>query len=55
MSRMPVVRQISWPAVLPQLAVLGGLLALGTYATQTSDGVVLGAAIYLAYSIGSRC
>src|SRR5688572_16583375 len=54
MSRMPVVRQISWPAVLPQLAVLGGLIALGTYVTQTSGGVVLGAAIYLAYSICSR-
>ena len=54
MSRMPVVRQISWPAVLLQLAALGGAVALGTYVTQISDGGAIGAAAYLSYSIGSR-
>lgn len=51
---MPVVRQISWLALLPQLAALGGAMGIGVLLTQASSGIVLGAAAYLAYSIGSR-
>jgi tetratricopeptide (TPR) repeat protein len=54
MSRVPVVRQISWPAVLLQLAAVGGAIAVGVYVVRTSDGMILGAAVYLTYSIGSR-
>ena len=54
MSRTPVVRQISWPAVLPPLAALGGAMAIGVFVTRTSNGIILGAAAYLTYSLGSR-
>jgi tetratricopeptide (TPR) repeat protein len=52
-SRIPVTRQISWLAVLPQVAagaaagILGWLLA-GRY------GLMWGGAVYLLYSVGSR-
>lgn len=54
MSRTPVVRQISWPAVLPQLASLAGAVAIGVFVTRTSNGVILGTAAYLTYSLSSR-
>ena len=44
MSRTPVVRQISWPAVLPQFVALGGAMAIGVLVTRTSNGPILGAA-----------
>lgn len=56
MSRTPVVRQISWLAVLPQLAACGAATAIGTWLVRKPNGIgmMLGAATYLAYSIGSR-
>ena len=54
MSRVPVVRQISWIAVFPQLAALGGAMAIGVYVTRTPNGILVGCAAYLTYSIGSR-
>ena len=54
MSRTPVVRQISWLAVLPQIGALGGAMAIGVFLTRTSNGIVLGAVAYLTYSVGSR-
>lgn len=54
MSRPPVIRQISWPAVLPQLMALACAMAVGAYVAPRSNGTFLGAAAYLAYSIGSR-
>ncbi|HJT30655.1 MAG TPA: tetratricopeptide repeat protein [Pirellulales bacterium] len=40
--------------MIPQLAALGLAMAVGAHLTPTSNGVMLGAAAYLAYSIGSR-
>lgn len=40
--------------MIPQLAALGFAVAVGMYLTQTSNGVILGAAAYLAYANGSR-
>ncbi len=54
MNPAPVVRRISWPAVLPQLAALGGAVALGTQLVGPPNGVTFGAAAYLIYSFGSR-
>jgi hypothetical protein len=52
-SGTPIVRQASWPAVLPQ--ILAGLVAMVTgYLLAGRDGVQWGAVAYLAYSIGSR-
>ena len=54
MNSPPVVRQISWIAVLPQLTALACAVAIGVYLTQESDGIILGAIAYLIYSTGSR-
>lgn len=54
MSGPPVVRQISWFAMFPQFAAMGCAMAIGIYLAPRSNGVILGAAAYLAYSIGSR-
>lgn len=40
--------------MLPQLAAMLGAVAIGRYATGTLNGAILGGAVYLAYSIGSR-
>lgn len=53
-QRVPTVRPISWPATIPQLLVLSTAVTIGWFATQSTSGVVWGAAVYLIYSIGSR-
>ena len=50
----PVVRQVSWPATIPQFAFLTIAMLLGNYFVSTSNGVLIGASVYLAYSFGSR-
>lgn len=52
-SGTPIVRQISWPATLPQLIVLLVALAIG-YLLAGRNGVTWGGLAYLAYSVGSR-
>ena len=52
-SGTPIVRQISWPAVLPQLVALGIAIAIA-YVLGAPDAVLWGGMAYLAYSIGSR-
>jgi tetratricopeptide (TPR) repeat protein len=51
--RTPVVRQISWLATLPQLLAIVTAIVVAT-SFLGRRGVTLGAAVYLAYSIGSR-
>jgi len=53
-NRMPVVRQISWLATIPQFAALGVAMGLGWAFMGSAEGFVWGAAVYLAYSFGSR-
>jgi tetratricopeptide (TPR) repeat protein len=52
-SAVPTVRQISWPAVLPQLVALGAVIGIA-YLLGVPDAMLWGAVAYLAYSIGSR-
>lgn len=52
-SQTPIVRQVSWPAALPQFAALAAAMAIG-YLLGGRDGAPWGALAYLAYSIGSR-
>jgi hypothetical protein len=54
MSRVPVIRELSWPAVIPQMIALGCAVAIGWFFVPTPNGIALGAAAYLAYSFGSR-
>jgi len=53
-ARMPVVRQMSWRATLPQLAALGIAASIGWLLTRSTEGVVWGTLVYLVYSFGSR-
>ena len=52
-----MVRQVSWPLVLPQLAA-GAACVLIVYLTirpeKFVDAIMIGVGIYLVYSIGSR-
>lgn len=52
-SRTPVIRQTSWPALLPQLAALGTAIGVA-YALGAPDAMLWGPAAYLVYSFGSR-
>jgi tetratricopeptide (TPR) repeat protein len=52
-SRTPIVRQVSWPAVLPQVVALGGAVAIA-YVLGGPAAAPWGALAYLAYSMGSR-
>jgi tetratricopeptide (TPR) repeat protein len=51
--RVPLVRQISWPATIPQLLSLAAAITVGWFATQSATGVFCGAAVYLIYSFSS--
>jgi len=56
-SKTPFVRQVSWPLVIPQ--VIAGIVSIGlVHAVLRPEGfrhsIMLGCAIYLVYSIGSR-
>jgi tetratricopeptide (TPR) repeat protein len=52
-SGIPIVRQVSWPAVLPQLVGIALAIALA-HVLGAPNAVMWGAMAYLAYSIGSR-
>lgn len=54
MNTVPVVKQISWLGALPQLVALGLAMLAGFLVTRNSNGTLLGAAVYLGYSFGSR-
>ena len=56
-SKTPFVRQVSWPIVMPQLFSMVASVAIVHVVLRPEDFVhslMLGCAIYLAYSIGSR-
>jgi hypothetical protein len=48
------VREIRWLYVLPQLALLGVLVAVGIILSRSPTGVMIAASCYLVYSRGSR-
>ena len=52
--RMPTVRQISWLATIPQCVALAVAVGVGWAVIRSRAGVLLGIAVYLAYSFGSR-
>lgn len=52
-SGTPMVQQVSWPAVLPQLIAIGVAIGIA-YFLGVRDAVLWGAVAYLAYSFGSR-
>jgi tetratricopeptide (TPR) repeat protein len=52
-SGIPIVRQLSWLTVLPQVVALFGAMAVA-FLLNASNPALYGAAAYLAYSIGSR-
>lgn len=54
-GRTATVRESNWLTMLPHLLVLGGLCAVATFATGSGRrGPMIGAACYLAWSIGGR-
>jgi tetratricopeptide (TPR) repeat protein len=53
-ARLPVVRPISWPAMIPQLVVMALAVGLGYLLLRSTSGIVLGGLAYLTYSFGSR-
>jgi hypothetical protein len=53
-GRVPIVTSISWWATIPQFAALAICCAVGYWLLRSPRGVMVGAAVYLAYSFGSR-
>lgn len=51
--RTPVVRQVSWTATIPQVVSLVIAITVASYVLG-SEGVWVGALVYLTYSIGAR-
>ena len=52
-SKTPIVRQVAWISLLPQLTFMG-LLILGFYLLKSSDPIIHGTLTYLAISLGLR-
>lgn len=52
-SQLPIVRQIAWISILPQLAVLIGIIAICRW-LGAERFVLLAALVYLVLSIGVR-
>ena len=50
---VPIIRRISWLAVVPQLLALGAAIMLARH-FQLHDGLLVGVIGYLVYSAGSR-
>lgn len=53
-SRVPVVRQVSWVATIPQIVAVATAIGLGWFIAQSPAGGACGAAVYLLYSFASR-
>lgn len=53
-ASMPVARQTSWWATIPQFAALSIAISIGSLLTRSTTGVVWGTSLYLVYSFGSR-
>lgn len=52
-ARIPLVRQISWLATAPTLAVLALAIAFGVYLAP-ENGVLWGTGAFVVYSISSK-
>jgi tetratricopeptide (TPR) repeat protein len=52
-SNLPIVRQVAWLSIVPQLGMLA-LLMSGAYVAGFKAFVVVGAAVYLVISFGLR-
>jgi tetratricopeptide (TPR) repeat protein len=52
-SNVPVVRQVAWISIIPQL-ILMGLIVLACYRSGASNPFMYGALIYLAISYGLK-
>jgi len=52
-SNAPIIRQIAWISVVPQLAMMALLMA-GAYLAGVEQFIVVGAAVYLAISFALR-
>ena len=52
--KAPIVRQISWPAAIPQFAFLGRAILAGFYVVDNSNGALFGVLAYLMFSFGSK-
>ena len=52
-KQTPVIRQISWLAVIPQFAAIGLAIVVGLWFSP-SNGVLYGAGAYLLYSLAAR-
>ncbi|MEQ8790681.1 MAG: hypothetical protein RIC55_30570 [Pirellulaceae bacterium] len=50
----PVVRRISWPAVVLQLALLAAVMTIGSYTAPQSGGMMWAGMGFLAYTLGLR-
>jgi tetratricopeptide (TPR) repeat protein len=53
-TRVPVIQQISWPAVLLHLAIGGSLIGIAALFLPPSRAVMAGALVYLIYAWASR-
>ena len=56
-SKTPIVRQVSWPLVIPQFLAMAcsvGIVHAAIRPETFSDSIFIGLLIYLTYSIGSR-
>ena len=52
-SKTPMVRQVAWISLVPQLIFMGALI-FGFYLLNSSDPIIHGALSYLAISLGLR-
>ncbi len=52
-SGKPIVRQVAWLSLMPQMLVLAVLIAVFT-ALEIEEPVIISVFVYLIYSIGSR-
>ena len=53
-GRTPVIRPISWTALIPQLAALALMTGAASLISKSSNGLIYGVVAYLAYSWGTR-
>ena len=52
--RSPVIRELSWPMVVPQALALGLSIGIAYWFARDSSALMWGAIAYLLYSYGSR-
>lgn len=53
-QRLPLVREVAWAAVGPQIVILAALIGLAHVLAGPRHGVAVGAGLFLLWSLGSR-